>query len=66
MQTEAGVFGGEKCAGTTTQEEEIPLMVENAGNSFHQAIYASNSPPFIAVEYCRERIVCAKVCSPFF
>jgi hypothetical protein len=57
MQTAAGIFGGEKCISTTTLEEEKLLMVENAGNSCQQAICSSNSPPFIAIEYCRERLV---------
>lgn len=59
MQTAAGVFGGEKCISTSSPEEEKPLMVENAGNCCRQAISSSNSPPFIAIEYCRERMVCA-------
>lgn len=59
MQTAAGVFGGDKYISTSTLEEEKPLMVENAGNSCRQAISSSNAPPFIAMEYCRERMVCA-------
>jgi broad specificity phosphatase PhoE len=56
MQTAAGVFGGDKYISTSTQEEEKPLMVENAGNSCRQTISSTNSPPFIAIEYCRERM----------
>ncbi|KAJ4787137.1 Phosphoglycerate mutase-like protein [Rhynchospora pubera] len=56
MQTAVGVFGGDKFTNTSSLEEEKPLMVENAGNSSRHAISSSNSPPFIAVEYCRERM----------
>ncbi|KAJ1689100.1 hypothetical protein LUZ63_013255 [Rhynchospora breviuscula] len=52
MQTAAGVFGGD----TSSLEKGKPLMVENAGNSFRHSISSSNSPPFIAIEYCRERM----------
>ncbi|KAM2323345.1 hypothetical protein PS1_020163 [Malus domestica] len=51
MQTAVGVFGGEAY---TDGIDVPPLMVANAGNSNHPAISSLNSPPFIAVELCRE------------
>ena len=55
MQTAAGVFGGE---GYTDGLFAPPLMVANAGNSDHPAISSINCSPFVAVELCRERLVC--------
>ncbi|GKV26586.1 hypothetical protein SLEP1_g35858 [Rubroshorea leprosula] len=34
----------------------VPLMAANAGNSGRAAISSLNSPPFIAVELCREHM----------
>ncbi|KAJ9159253.1 hypothetical protein P3X46_024770 [Hevea brasiliensis] len=51
LQTAAGVFGGD---GYTDRADALPLMVANAGNSGRAAISSLNSPPFIAVELCRE------------
>ncbi|KAI3995930.1 hypothetical protein MKX01_017127 [Papaver californicum] len=34
-----------------------PLMVENGGNSNRSAISSLNTPPFVAVELCREHLV---------
>lgn len=54
MQTAVGVFGGE---GYADGIEAPPLMVANAGESNHPAISSLNSPPFVAVELCREHLV---------
>ena len=54
MQTAVGVFGGEANSGDTSAP---PLMVENVGDSGRPAISSLNSPPFIAVELCREILV---------
>ncbi|RXH92540.1 hypothetical protein DVH24_033436 [Malus domestica] len=54
MQTAVGVFGGEAY---TDGIDVPPLMVANAGNSDHPAISSLNSPPFIAVELCREHLI---------
>ncbi|KAK9215870.1 hypothetical protein WN944_007876 [Citrus x changshan-huyou] len=54
MQTAVGVFGGE---GYADGIDAPPLMVANAGNSNHAAISSLNSPPFIAVELCREHLI---------
>ena len=55
MQTAVGVFGGDSQSdGNNTPA----LMVENAGKSRRPAISSLNCPPFIAVEYCREHLVC--------
>uniref|UniRef100_A0A1J3GB63 Phosphoglycerate mutase-like protein n=3 Tax=Noccaea caerulescens TaxID=107243 RepID=A0A1J3GB63_NOCCA len=51
IQTAVGAFGGEK---DTNGAEASPLMVANAGSSDRPAITSSNSPPFLAVELCRE------------
>ncbi|XP_043814406.1 phosphoglycerate mutase-like protein 1 isoform X7 [Manihot esculenta] len=51
LQTAVGVFGG---GGYTDRTDALPLMVANAGNSGQAAISSLNSPPFIAVELCRE------------
>ncbi|XLU65412.1 hypothetical protein S245_024621 [Arachis hypogaea] len=53
MQTAAGVFGGEAHA---DGNKEAPLMTQNVGDSNHPAISSLNSPPFLAVELCREQI----------
>ncbi|KAJ4701516.1 phosphoglycerate mutase-like protein 1 [Melia azedarach] len=53
MQTAVGVFGGE---GYADGINAPPLMVSNAGNSNRPAISSLNSPPFIAVELCREHL----------
>ena len=55
LQTAVGVFGGE---GSTDGMNALPLMVANVGNSGREAISSRNSPPFIAVEDCREHFVC--------
>lgn len=55
MQTAVGVFGGE---GYTDRMDLLPLMVANAGNSGRSAISSLNCPPIIAVELCREHLVC--------
>ena len=55
MQTAVGVFGGESYVDGV---DVPPLMVENAGNSNRSAISSLNCPPFIAVENCREHLVC--------
>jgi hypothetical protein len=54
LQTAVGVFGGE---GYTDGANPLPLMVANAGSSGRAAISSHNSPPFIAVEDCREHFV---------
>ncbi|GJN27800.1 hypothetical protein PR202_gb15851 [Eleusine coracana subsp. coracana] len=54
MQTAVGVFGGENY---TDGVSAPPLMVENAGNSGCSAISSLGSPPFLAVETCRERLI---------
>ncbi|GMY17481.1 phosphoglycerate mutase-like protein 1 isoform X1 [Fagus crenata] len=53
MQTAVGVFGGEAY---TDGVNVPPLMVANTGNSDHPAISSLNSPPFVAVELCREHL----------
>lgn len=55
MQTAVGAFGGE---GYRDGIDIPPLMVENAGESHHPAISSLNCPPFVAVELCREHLVC--------
>ncbi|KAB5568788.1 hypothetical protein DKX38_002581 [Salix brachista] len=54
MQTAVGVFGGERYMDGINAP---PLMVENAGKSNHPAISSLHSPPFIAVELCREHLI---------
>ncbi|RZS02667.1 hypothetical protein BHM03_00032745 [Ensete ventricosum] len=58
MQTAVGVFGGDG------YEDGVnitpPLMVENTGESGRPAISSLNCPPFMAVEDCRERLVCLR------
>ncbi|KAJ6896123.1 phosphoglycerate mutase-like protein 1 isoform X2 [Populus alba x Populus x berolinensis] len=51
LQTAVGVFGGE---GYTDRTNPLPLMVANVGSSGRAAISSHNSPPFIAIEDCRE------------
>ncbi|EOA31217.1 hypothetical protein CARUB_v10014383mg [Capsella rubella] len=51
IQTAVGAFGGEE---DTNGADATPLMVANAGSSDHPAISSLNSPPFLAVELCRE------------
>lgn len=55
MQTAVGVFGGE---GYTDKLDVVPLMVANAADSGRAAISSLDSPPIIAVEPCREHLVC--------
>ena len=55
MQTAVGVFGGEAY---TNGINVPPLMVANTGKSGRPAISSLNSPPFVAVELCREHLVC--------
>lgn len=55
LQTAVGVFGGE---GYTDKTDVLPLMVANAGNSSRAAISSQNCPPIVAVELCREHLVC--------
>lgn len=55
IQTAVGVFGGE---GYTDRMDVLPLMLANAGNSSRAAISSLNCPPLIAVELCREHLVC--------
>ncbi|KAL0361273.1 UNVERIFIED_CONTAM: Phosphoglycerate mutase-like protein 2, partial [Sesamum radiatum] len=53
MQTAVGVFGGD---GYEDGIDVPPLMAENAGNSSRPAISSLNSPPFVAMELCREHL----------
>ncbi|CAM8937683.1 unnamed protein product [Rhodiola kirilowii] len=53
MQTAVGVFGGD---GYTDRMDILPLMTANAGNSCRGAISSLDSPPFLAVEGCREHL----------
>ncbi|XP_045799347.1 phosphoglycerate mutase-like protein 1 isoform X2 [Trifolium pratense] len=53
MQTAVGVFGGDAHADGI---DAPPLMNDNVGNSNRHAISSLNSPPFIAVELCREHL----------
>lgn len=55
MQTAVAVFGGQ---GYMDGIDVAPLMVENVGKSSRPAISSLNSPPFVAVELCREHLVC--------
>ncbi|KAL0325266.1 UNVERIFIED_CONTAM: Phosphoglycerate mutase-like protein 1 [Sesamum radiatum] len=54
MQTAVGVFGGD---GYEDGIDVPPLMAENAGNSSRPAISSLNSPPFVAMELCREHLI---------
>ncbi|KAJ0077920.1 hypothetical protein Patl1_37223 [Pistacia atlantica] len=60
LQTAVGVFGGE---GYEDRMDVVPLMVANAGNSGRAAISSLNCPPVIAVELCREHLVCLALLS---
>ncbi|XP_061351391.1 phosphoglycerate mutase-like protein 1 isoform X2 [Gastrolobium bilobum] len=53
MQTAVGVFGGEAYSDGINVP---PLMNDNVGDSGRRAISSLNSPPFIAVELCREHV----------
>ncbi|XP_024026621.1 phosphoglycerate mutase-like protein 1 [Morus notabilis] len=53
MQTAVGVFGG---GAYTDGINAPPLMVANAGKRDRPARTSLNSPPFIAVELCREHL----------
>ncbi|KAK4390329.1 Phosphoglycerate mutase-like protein 2 [Sesamum angolense] len=53
MQTAVGVFGGD---GYEDGIDVPLLMAENAGNSSRPAISSLNSPPFVAMELCREHL----------
>ncbi|KAI3883600.1 hypothetical protein MKX03_016282 [Papaver bracteatum] len=54
MQTAVGAFGG---AGDYADGTDVtPLMVANAGNSNRSATSNINTPPFLAVELCREHL----------
>ena len=55
MQTAVGVFGGQPY---TDGINVPPLMNDNVGDSRRPAISSLNVPPFIAVELCREHLVC--------
>lgn len=59
MQTAVGVFGGEAYVDGI---DAPPLMVANTGKSSHPAISSLNCSPFIAVELCREHLVCDRTC----
>ncbi|KAK7857054.1 phosphoglycerate mutase-like protein 1 [Quercus suber] len=54
MQTAVGVFGGEAYRDGINVP---PLMAANTGKSGCPAISSLNSPPFVAVELCRERLI---------
>ncbi|KAB5520631.1 hypothetical protein DKX38_024950 [Salix brachista] len=51
LQTAVGVFGWESYMNGMNA---LPLMAANVGNSGRASISSLNSPPFIAVEDCRE------------
>ena len=55
LQTAVGTFGGEGCIDGV---DAPPLMKAGAGDSDRPAISSLNRPPFIAVESCREHLVC--------
>lgn len=55
LQTAVGVFGG---GDYTNNTGVVPLMVANAGDSDRDAISSLNSPPIVAMELCREHLVC--------
>ena len=55
MQTAVGVFGGDAYTDGITAP---PLMNDNVGDSGRPAISSLNCPPFVAVELCREHLVC--------
>lgn len=56
MQTAVGVFGGQAHKNDVVNGAPNLLMVKNAGNSGRPAISSLSSPPFMAVELCRERL----------
>ncbi|EPS67174.1 hypothetical protein M569_07602, partial [Genlisea aurea] len=53
MQTAVGVFGGD---GYVNGADVPALMVENSWSNDHPAISSLNSPPFVAMELCREHL----------
>ncbi|KAK6143124.1 hypothetical protein DH2020_023472 [Rehmannia glutinosa] len=53
MHTAVGVFGGEAYVDGI---DVPPLMAQNTGNSSSPAISSLNSPPFVAMELCREHL----------
>ncbi|KAI3920056.1 hypothetical protein MKW98_001312 [Papaver atlanticum] len=53
MQTAVGAFGGGDYADAM---DVTPLMVANGGNSNRSAVSSLNTPPFLAVELCREHL----------
>ncbi|MCL7041721.1 hypothetical protein MKW94_018644, partial [Papaver nudicaule] len=53
LQTAVGSFGA---GGDADEKDVTPLMVANAGNSSRSAISSVNTPPFVAVELCREQM----------
>ncbi|XP_052114584.1 uncharacterized protein LOC107479310 [Arachis duranensis] len=55
MQTAVGVSGGEAYTDGITAP---PLINDNVGDSGLPIISSLNCPPFIAVEQCREHLVC--------
>lgn len=61
METAVGTFGGE---GYSDGTNVPPLMVANAGDCNRPAISSLNCPPFVAVELCREHLVCSIKSSP--
>ncbi|KAK8948330.1 hypothetical protein KSP40_PGU012774 [Platanthera guangdongensis] len=58
VQTAVGVFGGEDFVDGVKGQ---PLMVKNAGNSGRPAISSLDGLPIIAVEACREHLVCLHI-----
>ncbi|XP_065869685.1 phosphoglycerate mutase-like protein 1 [Euphorbia lathyris] len=56
LQTAVGVFGGEEYEDRVDDAVPyaVPLMVANVGNNKRGAISSLNSPPFVAMELCRE------------
>ncbi|GJW79820.1 hypothetical protein Tco_0143795 [Tanacetum coccineum] len=54
MQTAVGVFGGEAYI---DNEDSLPLMLANAGNSGRSTISSHNSPPIVTVELYRENLI---------
>ncbi|XP_047327637.1 phosphoglycerate mutase-like protein [Impatiens glandulifera] len=56
MQTAVGVFGGGGGGGDYAAGGNVPLMVENGGDSNRCAVSSLNCPPFLAVELCREHL----------
>eukprot|EP00246_Nothoceros_aenigmaticus_P001577 TRINITY_DN12078_c0_g1_i1.p1 TRINITY_DN12078_c0_g1~~TRINITY_DN12078_c0_g1_i1.p1 ORF type:complete len:287 (+),score=40.21 TRINITY_DN12078_c0_g1_i1:159-1019(+) len=53
MQTASGVFGG---GDLESDNSEPPLMAEGVGKAKRAAISSVSSPPFVAVEWCREHL----------